>query len=261
MSFINKVALITGASSGIGLGTARELASRSCKLAITGRNQSNLNKCKELCLQASNGELKDDHVLVVLGDVSKTSDCKAVVDQVIKHFGQLDVLVNSAGIITKGTTENTSLEDFDQMMNVNTRAVFYLSQLAIPHLKKTKGSIVNVSSVCGLRAFPGICSYAVSKAAVDQLTRCTALELAADGVRVNAVNPGVIVTELHRTSGFSEEEYKKFLEHSKSTHALGRPGTVEEVAKSIAFLASSDASFITGETLSVDGGRSIMCPR
>ena len=104
-------------------------------------------------------------------------------------------------------------------------------------------------------------SYCISKAAIDQLTRSTALELAPKGVRVNAVNPGVIITEVHKRGGMSEEAYAKFLEHSKTTHAMGRPGTADEVAKAIAFLASDDASFITGATLAVDGGRSIMCPR
>jgi len=260
-NLVNKVALITGASSGIGLGTAKEFAARGAKLALSGRNVENLNKTKQLCLDASNGSLKDEHVLIVVGDVANTNNCESIVSKTVQHFQQLDILVNSAGIISKGTTENTSLADYDRMMNVNTRSVFYLTQLAIPHLKKTQGNIVNVSSVCGLRAFPGVIAYNMSKAAVDQLTRCSALELAPDKVRVNAVNPGVIVTDLHLRSGFGDEEYKKFLEHSKLTHALGRPGTIEEVAKSIAFLASSDSSFITGETLSVDGGRGIMCPR
>lgn len=101
----------------------------------------------------------------------------------------------------------------------------------------------------------------MSKAALDQLTRSSALELAPKGVRVNSVNPGVIITQCHKRAGMTEEAYAKFLEHSKTTHALGRPGTPEEVAKAIAFLASDDASFITGVTLAVDGGRSIMCPR
>lgn len=109
--------------------------------------------------------------------------------------------------------------------------------------------------------FPGVVAYCISKAAIDQLTRSTALELAPKGVRVNAVNPGVIITEVHKRGGMSEEAYAKFLEHSKTTHAMGRPGTADEVAKAIAFLASDDASFITGVTLPVDGGRSVMCPR
>merc|ERR1719186_2195204 len=113
-------------------------------------------------------------------------------------------------------------------MNVNTRAVFHLSKLALPHLLETKGNVVNVSSVTGLRAFPGVVAYNMSKAAVDHLTRSVALEVAGRGVRVNAVNPGVIVTEVHKRGGMSEEAYAKFLEHGKATHAMGRVGQVEE---------------------------------
>jgi len=118
-----------------------------------------------------------------------------------------------------------------------------------------------VSSVNGIRSFPGVLAYNVSKAAVDQFTRCVALELAPKGVRVNSVNPGVIITELQRRGGLDQEAYVKFLEHAKVTHALGRPGEVKEVAAAIAFLASDEASFSTGISLPVDGGRHAMCPR
>ena len=133
--------------------------------------------------------------------------------------------------------------------------------LAVPYLIKTQGNIVNVSSVNGLRSFPGVLSYNISKAALDQFTRCVALELAPKGVRVNAVNPGVIITELQKRGGLTDEAYEKFLERSKQTHALGRPGNSDEVANAIAFLASADASFTTGCSLPVDGGRHAMCPR
>lgn len=148
------------------------------------------------------------------------------------------------------------------MLNINLRVVYLLTQLTIPHLKKTKGNIVNVSSVNGLRSFPGVAVYNVSKSALDQLTRCTALELAADGVRVNSVNPGVIATEIHKRGGMNDSEYKAFMERSKTTHPLGRPGNADEVANAIRFLADNrDASFITGVTLSVDGGRHLTCLR
>ena len=146
-------------------------------------------------------------------------------------------------------------------MQINTTAAFVLTQAALPHLLKSKGNVVHVSSVTGLRAFPNVVSYAMSKAAVDQLVRYTALETASRGVRVNAVNPGVIITEVHKRAGVSDEQYEKFLEHSKTTHAMGRVGDVEEVASTIAFLASDGASFITGQTSAIDGGRSVMCPR
>jgi NAD(P)-dependent dehydrogenase (short-subunit alcohol dehydrogenase family) len=121
--------------------------------------------------------------------------------------------------------------------------------------------VVNVSSVTGLRAFPGIAGYCVSKAGLDQLTRCAALELAPRGVRVNAVNPGVVVTDLHRRAGFSEDTYAAFLERATQTHPLGRPGEPEEIADLIAFLASDRAGWITGETISIDGGRHLTCAR
>lgn len=146
-------------------------------------------------------------------------------------------------------------------MNINVRSVFHLTQLAVPYLIATKGNIVNVSSVNGIRSFPGVLAYNISKSALDQFTQCVALELADKQVRVNSVNPGVIVTNIHKRGGMDEEAYAKFLEHSKATHALGRAGNVEEVAEAIAFLASDRSSFITGTLLPVDGGRHSMCPR
>jgi NAD(P)-dependent dehydrogenase (short-subunit alcohol dehydrogenase family) len=134
-------------------------------------------------------------------------------------------------------------------------------QKALPTIIKRRGNIVNVSSVTGLRAFPGVLAYCVSKAGLDQLTRCAALELAAQGVRVNAVNPGVVVTEIHKRGGMTEEQYDAFLDHSKTTHPLGRVGQAQEIAELIFFLASDRASWITGATYSIDGGRAQTCAR
>jgi len=171
------------------------------------------------------------------------------------------VLVNAAGHLSNGTIENTSLGSWDDMMNVNVRAPFQLMQMALPSLIERRGNIVNVSSVTGLRAFPGVLAYCVSKAALDQLTRCSALELAAKGVRVNAVNPGVVVTEIHKRGGMNDDAYAAFLEHSKTTHPLGRTGRPEEIAALVLYLASDQASWITGATYSIDGGRSQTCAR
>lgn len=254
-----KVALITGATSGIGAGTAVLFASQGCKLTLTGRNVANLEKVLTECINA--GGNKND-ILTIIGDVSKDDDVKKIIESTIQFFGKLDILVNNAGILIPGCVENTPLETYDQIMNINVRSLFQFTQLAVPHLKKTKGNIVNVSSIAGPRSFPGVAAYCVSKAAVDQLTRCSALELAADGIRVNSINPGVIITEIHKRGSMSEEEYAKFLEHCKETHALGRPGTVDEVAQAISFLADEKkSSFITGVNLPIDGGRGVMCPR
>ena len=188
-------------------------------------------------------------------------ECAGAMNETIKKFGQLDVLVNAAGIIAMGSISDTSPEAWREMMLINLDAVFYLMQLAIPHLEKTGGNIVNVSSVTGLRAFPGVLAYCVSKAGVDQLTRCSALDLAPKGIRVNAVNPGVVITNLHRRSGMDDEKYSTFLEHSKTTHPLGRVGEPDEIAEAILYLASGRSGWVTGETLSVDGGRHLTCAR
>src|SRR5207342_1834289 len=145
---------------------------------------------------------------------------------------------NAAGIIASGSVTETSDDGWDAMLDVNVRAPFRLIRQAAGSLAERRGAVVNVSSVAGVRAFPGLVSYCVSKAAVDQLTRCAALDQAPRGVRVNNVNPGVVVTNLHRRGGMDEEKYAAFLERSKSTHPLGRPGTPEEIADLIAFLIS-----------------------
>ena len=147
------------------------------------------------------------------------------------------------------------------MLDVNLRAVFHLMQLATPHLIETQGNIVNISSVTGLRSFPGVLAYCVSKAGVDQLTRCAALELAPKNVRVNAVNPGVVVTEIHKRGGMNEGDYVRFLERSRTTHPIGRVGQPSEVAELVFYLASEKASWITGATYSIDGGRALTCAR
>ncbi|XP_070568008.1 uncharacterized oxidoreductase TM_0325-like [Ptychodera flava] len=255
MSLAGKVAIITGASSGIGAATSVLFARLGANLALTGRNDKNLEQTGKKCEEHS------CKPLLITGDVTKEADVENLVESALKHFGKLDVVVNNAGIIDLGGIENTTLERFDRMMDINIRSVFYLSSLAVPHLIKTKGNIVNVSSVNGMRAFPNVLAYCVSKSAVDQFTRCAALDLAPHQVRVNSVNPGVTVTELQKRGGLNEEAYAKFLERSKTTHALGRPGDPEEVANTIAFLASDAASFITGAQVPVDGGRHAMCPR
>lgn len=254
-SLSGKVALITGASSGIGAAAAVLFARLGAKLALTGRNESNLQKVGKDC--SGHG----DAPLLLVGDLTCEEDAKRIIDDTVKRFGRLDVLVNNAGILELGSIETTSLEQYDRVMNVNVRTVYHLTMLAVPHLIKTQGSIVNVSSVNGTRSFSGVLAYCLSKSALDQLTRCTALELASKKIRVNSVNPGVIITDLQRRGGLDEETYQKFLERSKETHPLGRAGEPEEVARAIAFLASDDASFITGEHIHIDGGRHAVCPR
>jgi NAD(P)-dependent dehydrogenase (short-subunit alcohol dehydrogenase family) len=197
----------------------------------------------------------------VTADLTKDADRARCVEEAVGFLGSLDILVNAAGILQGGSLEANPIEHFDRTMDINVRSVYDLTRAALPHIMKSKGNIVNVSSVAGLRPYAGLLAYCVSKAAVDQMTRCLALELAPGGVRVNAVNPGVVVTSLHRTGGMSEEAYAAFLERGKETHPLGRVGTADEVAESICWLASDRAGWITGTTMSVDGGRALASAR
>ncbi len=254
-SFANKVVFVTGATSGIGHAVAVKFASASARVVALGRNQSALHEV-ETAVREAGGE-----PLVRSVDVTNSSETQRAIEETINKFGGLNVLVNAAGHISTGSIENTSLAAWDAMMNVHLRAVFHLMQLAAPHLIKTKGNIVNVSSVTGLRSFPGVLAYCVSKAGVDQLTRCAALELAPQGVRVNAVNPGVVVTEIHKRGGMSAENYENFLEHSKTTHPIGRVGDPKEIAELVFYLASEKAAWITGATYPIDGGRALTCAR
>ena len=252
---VDQVALVTGASSGIGRATALRFAEAGARVALVGRAREALQAvAREIA--GAGGE-----AFVVSADVTVEADAVRAVTETVEHFGGLDVLVNAAGILANGTIESTTLDSWDEMLNINLRVVFHLMQLSIPHLKRRPGNIVNVSSVTGLRAFPGVLAYCVSKAGVDQLTRCAALELAADQIRVNAVNPGVVRTEIHRRGGMAEEAYAVFLERSRTTHPIGRVGMPAEVAELILFLASDRAAWITGATYSIDGGRAQTCAR
>lgn len=251
----DKVALVTGASSGIGRASALLFARNGARVLAVGRSEGDLGSLREDARDHS-GTIKTH-----LADVLEYSQIDQLVSETVDQFGQIDVLVNSAGIIMNGTIEDTSLDEWDQMMNINLKSVFYLMQKCIPHLEASKGNIVNVSSVTGTRAFPGVLAYCVSKAGVDQLTRCAALELAKKGIRVNAVNPGVVETNLHKRGGMGLEDYERFLANAANTHPLGRAGHPSEVAELIYFLASEKAGWITGVTYSIDGGRAQTCAR
>ncbi|CAO1297607.1 unnamed protein product [Diamesa hyperborea] len=253
MNFTNKVVIITGASSGIGAGAAEYLSTLGASLVLTGRSKDKLEETAKKCKGSP---------LLVVGDVNVEADHRVnIINRTVEKFGKLNVLVNNAGLGKSAGIVATTMEQYDQIMDTNVRSVFHLTQLAIPHLIKTQGNIVNVSSVAGPRSFPNLLAYCMSKAALDQFTKCVALELAPENVRVNSINPGLIVTDFHKRLGMNDEDYQSFLEKSKETHALGRVGTVDETSHAIAFLASDHASFITGAQLPVDGGKAAMCPR
>jgi NAD(P)-dependent dehydrogenase (short-subunit alcohol dehydrogenase family) len=259
LSLQGKSALVTGASSGIGRATALLFGKEGALVGLMARNKSRLEE-----VAATIGD-SSGSAIVCCGDVTSSADCQRSIERVTAEFGGIDILVNAAGILEKGTTESTSLEEWDRTMDVNLKAVFNMMRLASSHLIKSKGVIINVSSVNGIRSFPGVLAYNVSKAAVDQLTRCAALEFAEKGVRVNSVNPGMTLTELHRRGGMDELTYQEFVKHSYDTHplakGLNRLSQPEDVGHLILFLSSPNAEWISGVNYLVDGGRGQTCFR
>ena len=251
----SQTVIVTGASSGIGRATALRFGRAGASVVLVARDAAAL---REVSVQV---ERDGGRTAVVVADVTQADAPDRIVSDTLSAFGGISALVNAAGIIANGTAETTTDEQWDEMLDINARAPFRLMRAAAPALVASRGAIVNVSSVTGLRAFPNVLSYCVSKAAVDQLTRCAALDFAAKGVRVNAVNPGVVVSNLHRRSGMPEDVYEAFLARAKDTHPLGRPGHADEIAEFIFFLASDQAGWITGETIAIDGGRHLTCAR
>lgn len=256
MSFQGKVVLITGASSGIGAACAEYFAKDGALLALVGRNAE-----KSATVAKKIQQIGVNVPLVILADISV--DSKRIINETIGKYGRLDILINNAAFSIPGTIENMRVEDFDSVMGTNVRGTVLLTQLAVPYLIVSKGNIVNVSSVVGLRAFEGILAYSMSKAALDQFTRCAALELASKGVRVNSVNPAVIDTNFHTIEfGLARNtpEFASMRESQAQMHPIGRYGHTEEVVEAIAFLAKGNAGFVTGVTLPIDGGLSIKSP-
>lgn len=248
MNFEEKVILITGASSGIGADAAIHLAKLGAKVAIVGRNQKRLNEVAEQIKRSG-----APTPLPIIADV--TEDAERIVAETIKHFGKLDVLVNNVAIVIQSKLPNLNMSDFDRVFDTNVRSVIILTQLCVPYLEKTKGNIVNISSTAGLNPQNNLTTYCMSKAALNQFSRCASLDLAPKGIRVNAINPAVIRTPIHESFLGSAENAEKFMTDYGKMYPVGRIGEVSDTSAAIAYLASDQtAAFITGILLPVDGG-------
>jgi NAD(P)-dependent dehydrogenase (short-subunit alcohol dehydrogenase family) len=246
MRLKDRAALITGASSGIGRAIARRFAAEGARVMGAGRRDA---------------RLRESVADVATGDVRNDDDNRRIVEQAVARFDRIDILVNAAGVIGNDSILDAKPEEWKRLIDVNLNGVYSMTRHAAPHLVKNRGgSIINLSSVTGQRPFAGVLSYCVSKAGVEMLTKCLALELAPHGVRVNAICPGVVVTELHTVTG-AVTDYPAFLERSKTTHPLGRVGTVDDIAALAVFLASDEAGWITGACVNIDGGRQLMSAR
>jgi len=240
--FEGKVVIVTGAGSGIGSGTARRFLQEGAFVALNGR--------REHKLKATIAGFDPVKSLVHPGDVSDEEYVKRLVEDTITKFGKLDVLVNNAGMAIFGPFAKTTTKDWRKLMATDLDSVFFACREALPHLLKTKGSIINLSSASGLGGDWGMSSYNAAKGAVTNFTRALALEYGSRGVRVNAVAPSLTSTDATAEIEKSEAVMAAFRERLP----IGRAATPDDIAGVIAFLASEDAVFVNGVILPVDGG-------
>jgi NAD(P)-dependent dehydrogenase (short-subunit alcohol dehydrogenase family) len=252
MRLNNRVAIITGAGQGIGEACAKRFSDEGASLALADLDAAKVAQVAER-LNAGGGK-----AMHVRADVSSKADVDAIVAAALDRFGRIDVLVNNAGITHAAEFLDIEEKDFDRVLAVNLKSMFLMSQAVARVMvrqtwpEKSGGAIVNMSSVNAVLAIPNQIPYVVSKGGINQLTRVSAIALAPHGIRVNAIGPGTILTELAKAAVLTNEESRRKI---LSRSPLGRCGEPEEVAAVAAFLASDDASYMTGQTVYPDGGR------
>lgn len=245
--FRGKSVVVTGGTSGIGLATAQLFFTRGANVIITGKNREKGKKA--LSQMKGKGDVE-----FFKGNVASYQETEKLMEFVRKKHGGLDVLVNNAGVYLSKKIDETTEEEWDWVMNTNLKGVYIASRFAIPLLKESRGCIVNVASVSGIVGVRNEAAYCASKGGVIQLTKAMALDYASEGIRVNAVCPGDVETPMMWEALNRVEDRSLAVEKDKALHPLGRFGRAIEVAKLIVYLASEDASFVTGTAVSIDGG-------
>ncbi|MBS3101914.1 glucose 1-dehydrogenase [Candidatus Woesearchaeota archaeon] len=242
-----KVAVVTGSNRGIGKGIAIAFANEGCKVVVNSHVHG--KDADEVVREIKN--LGSDAIFVK-ADVSKEKDMKNLIKKAVEKFGKLDIMANNAGILVFGTVEQLTEKEWDRQMAVNLKGVFFGTKYAVQQMKKqgNGGRIINISSIAGLVGFPGISAYCASKGGVTEFTREAALDHAKDGITVNAINPGVIVTDMTKGMLGDKKTNKSLMENTP----VGRFGQPEDIGNAAVFLAMDESSFITGHNLVVDGG-------
>jgi NAD(P)-dependent dehydrogenase (short-subunit alcohol dehydrogenase family) len=248
MRLKDKVAIVTGSSKGIGEGIARVFSREGAKVVVVCRTEDAGKKMAEE-LGASQGR-----AIFVRTDVTSSESIQKMINTTIKTFGKLDILVNNAGYHISKNVEETSEQEWEFIINTNLRGTFLCSKYAIPHLRKTKGNIINISSMVGLVGQPNAGAYSATKGGQIAMSKGMAIDFAPDGIRVNVICPGWIQTPLVEDWFSQQKDPEAARKYIFGRHPIGRIGTIEECGKAALYLVSDDAAFVTGITLNIDGG-------
>jgi len=248
MKLEDRVAIVTGASKGIGAGIAREFSREGAKVVVVSRGAA-----EGLAMAEELGS-KEGRAVYVQTDVTKSEDIRALISRTAETFGRLDILVNNAGYHLSKNVEETTEEEWEFIQQTNLRSTFLCSKYAIPHLRQTRGNIINISSMVGLVGQPNAGAYSATKGGQIAMSKGMAIDFAPDGIRVNVICPGWIQTPLVEDWFSQQQDAVAARQYIFGRHPLGRIGTIEECGKAAVYLASDDAAFVTGITLNIDGG-------
>ena len=250
MMLKGKVALVTGGTSGIGYAIAERFLEEGAKVVISGRTKKKCESMMKRLEKAGKGR-----IVYAFGDVSKAADAKRLVDETVKKYGRIDVLVNSAGIYLEKRAEDTTEEEWDSIIDVDLKGVFLCSKYAYPYFKKQKGgAIINISSDAGLTGNPNCAAYCAAKGGVSNLTRAMALDYARENIRVNAICPAVVDTPMNDGEISQQKNPEEYAKWEADSHPVGRIGRPEEIAFVALMIASEESDFMTGACVAVDGG-------
>jgi len=248
--FTNMTVIVTGSGAGMGREAAKLFAKLGASVVVNSLSDSAQSACEEI---VENG----GKAIFIRGDVGQEADCCRIIEETVKAFGRIDVLVNAAGIVVDGSVETALMEDWDRSMNTNVKSVFMMSRFAMPYLRKTKGSIVNVSSVVAIKGVKNRAIYSATKGAMLALSQCMAAEHIAEGIRVNCVCPGTVLSPSLQSRIDRTDDPEAAMHNFVSRQPMGRLGTSEEVAKAIVFAAGQGIGFMSGANIVVDGGMTI----